>query len=152
MRTLFVTLAVVLLTGCAGESNDPPPPASPAPVDTSAGDGIRLKRFELQCPEGETSQIVHIDYAAGAGSNDPEQALRVYLLDKTHLPAEAEFQLALQRPNRADFIYRDAESHVVVIARANRLAGGWVIGSVESCTSLGEEPGAEPTGDDAFEG
>ena len=144
-------LVAMLAVGCASEATEPlPTPQPPAPGPSSPGK-LRLKRFELQCPVGEMSQIVHIDYAAGAGSNDPEQALRVYLLDKAHLPSNDEFLLAFQRPNRADFIYRDADSHIVVIARANRLPGGWVVGTVESCTSSGEAPAPTETGEDAFD-
>ena len=153
MGRLLGTLAlvVVLAAGCASEATDPLPPPEPPAAQPSSPGKLRLKRFELQCPEGEMSQIVHVDYAAGAGSNDPEQALRVYLLDKAHLPANDEFLLAFQRPNRADFIYRDADSHIVVIARANRLPGGWVVGTVESCTSSGEAPTPTETGEDAFD-
>jgi len=147
--TLF---AAVLLGGaCASDATEPLPAPETVPSGSSSPGKLRLKRFELQCPAGEMSQIVHIDYAQGAGSNDPEQALRVYLLDKAHLPAEDEFLLAFQRPNRADFIHRDADSHIVVIARANRLPGGWVVGTVESCTGSGEEPAPDPSGDDAFD-
>ena len=153
MTRHVVTLLVVglLAIGCASEATEPLPTPEPPSTEPSSPGKLRLKRFELQCPEGEMSQIVHIDYAAGAGSNDPEQALRVYLLDKAHLPSNDEFLLAFQRPNRADFIYRDADSHIVVIARANRLPGGWVVGTVESCTGAGEEPVVTETGQDAFD-
>ena len=154
MKRLLVTgMCLILLAACGGDDADLATEPPPVTTTTESDPGkLRLKRFELQCPEGEISQLVQIDYAKGAGSNDPEQALRVYLLDKPHLPTNDEFFLALQRPNRADFIHRDADSHVVVIARANRLPGGWVIGSVESCTGAGEEPVVEPTGEDAFDG